>query len=106
MKPKKEAAEYQREEIKQSGGGKQVKLKKVVESVKAFAEEVMLKPCRVIAVAATEKGWLISAEVIEEDEYMRRRARKDLLGIYEFILDEDLTVLSYQRKELKERGSL
>jgi hypothetical protein len=37
---------------------------------------------------------------------MRRRGRKDIIAKYEVSVGKDMTVTSYTRKELRERGSL
>lgn len=81
-------------------------MKKVVDSLMEFTDEIMNKPCWVRAVTEFEDGWKALVEIIEEDEYMRRRGRKDLIGVYEMILNNELKVISYQRKELRERGTI
>jgi len=82
------------------------RMKKVLDSLTTFTEEIMNKPCWATAVTEVQDGWRALVEVIEEDEYMRRRGRKDLIGVYEIVLDNDLGVRSYQRKELRERGTI
>lgn len=81
-------------------------MKRVVESLAAFTEEILHKPCWVRAVTEMGDGWQAVVEVIEEDEYMRRRGRKDLIGVYEIILNNNYVVSSYKRKELRERGTI
>jgi len=72
----------------------------------AFFETVLEKTGRVIEVNKTGDDWLVVVEAVEESDYMRRFGRGDMLGIYEVKLDSNLNVISYTRKELRERSAL
>lgn len=78
----------------------------VVTVTVAFFETVLEKTGRVIEVNKTSDDWLVVVEAVEESDYMRRFGRGEILGIYEVKIDSNLDVISYTRKELKERSSL
>lgn len=78
----------------------------VMSITKNFFENVMHKPGQIIGVCKTGEGWTVEIEVIEEDEYMRRHGRNELLGIYEIELDEKPEIICYKRVKLRERGKL
>ena len=78
----------------------------VLNSMKTFFVEVFKKEIQVISIAPIDNGWNVEFEVVTEEEYMKNRGRKPLIERYEAKLNENLHVLSYERKLLKERGSL
>lgn len=78
----------------------------VVTATVAFFETVLEKTGRVIEVNKTNDDWLVVVEAVEESDYMHRFGRGDMLGIYEVKVDSNLNVVSYTRKELRERGAL
>ena len=73
--------------------------KRIHESVEAFASEVLKKTGSTISLTREGKNWKAIAELIEEKGFI-----DDLLGVYEFTLDEQLTVLSYRRLGLRRRS--
>lgn len=78
----------------------------IVDSARNAFYELFKKEINVITVHPADEGYRVIVEMIEEDEYMRAKGRKELIGIYEVILNSKLEVVSYERKVLKERGSL
>lgn len=90
----------------------------VVTATVVFFEAVLEKKARVIEVSKTNEdparnashsdagGWLVVVEAVEESDYMRRFGRGEMLGIYEVKVDSNLNVISYRRKELRERSAL
>ncbi len=81
-------------------------LEAVISKVVAFFHNFYNREAHIIEISPDGNGWQIKAEIIEEDEYMRKRAKRDLLGVYDVILNQDLEVISFERKELKERGTI
>jgi len=79
---------------------------KIVDTTKKFFYELFKKEVNVITVLPVNEGYRVNVEMIEEDEYMRSKGRKDLIGIYEVMLNSKLDVISFERILLKERGSL
>lgn len=73
--------------------------KRIHESVEAFASEVLKKTGSTISLTREGKNWKAIAELIEEKGLI-----DDLLGVYEFTLDERLTVSSYRRLGLRRRS--
>jgi hypothetical protein len=73
--------------------------KRIQESVEAFASEVLKKTGSTISLTREGRNWKVIAELIEEKGFI-----DDLLGAYEFTLDEQLTVLSYRRLGLRRRS--
>ncbi len=81
-------------------------ISEVISSLQSFFFGVIGREIRVISVVPGESGWQAEFEVILEDEYMRLRGRKDLIAKYEALVAPNMTVVSYARKEIRERGSL
>ena len=73
--------------------------KRIHEPVEAFASEVLKKTGSTISLTREGKNWKAIAELIEEKGFI-----DDLLGVWEFTLDEQLTVLSYRRLGLRRRS--
>ncbi|MEW6172530.1 MAG: gas vesicle protein GvpO [Bacillota bacterium] len=79
---------------------------KVVTAVMAFFQDVLGKNATVIAAGQDERGlWTAKAEVPEEVEYMRKRARDDLIGLYQVTLDANFNVAGYERLAIRERDN-
>jgi len=83
-----------------------MRISAVVTTVNNFFAGELKRPGEVIGVTKTENGWKVLIEVIEEDEYMRVRAKDDLLATYEVELDDNLEVLGFQRVGLRERDEI
>ncbi|MDA8212844.1 MAG: gas vesicle protein [Clostridia bacterium] len=83
-----------------------MKISAVVTTVNKFFTEELKRPGEVISVSKTENGWKVLIEVIEEDEYMRVRAKDDLLATYEVELDDNLEILGFGRVGLRERDEI
>lgn len=77
-----------------------------VVAVTAFLEKHLGRVPDVYSVEPAGDGWKVEAEVIEEDEYMRRLGRPEILGIYLLNLDERFDVASFRRIGMRERSSL
>ncbi|MFZ5967766.1 MAG: gas vesicle protein GvpO [Bacillota bacterium] len=78
----------------------------VIDTLQTFFYDVIGKEIQIISIVPNEDGWDAEFEAIVEDEYMRRIARKEIIARYEAKIDERLNIVSYQRKALRERGSL
>lgn len=78
----------------------------VISAVNRFAAEELNLQGKVIAVTPEADGWRVLMEAVVEDEYMRQRARRDLVATFEIILSADLVVQSFERKTVHERGAL
>lgn len=77
-----------------------------MESAQGFLADALGLSATITAVSPEGDGWLVTAEAIVEDEYMRQRARRDILGTYEVLLDSAFNVRSFVRKDLRERGTV
>lgn len=75
--------------------------KRIQESVEAFASEVLKKTGSAICVTKEGKKWKAIVELLEEKGFV-----DDVLGVYEFTLDERLTVVSYRRLGLRRRSDM
>ena len=78
-------------------------LQKVVAAINNFFETVLDKKGRVIEVKAHESGWSALMETVEENDYMRKIARDDLLAVYEVRVDQNYEVIDYSRKSVRSR---
>jgi hypothetical protein len=81
-------------------------IKKTIEAVQHFFCEVLGKPGKIVGVVRGEDCWKVQIEVPEEVEYMRRRAKGDLMAIYDVLVDHCYEIVSFERVALMERGSL
>ncbi len=82
--------------------------KEVVATITKFFEDDLGKVGRVIEVTnkGNGDGWNARVEALEESAYMRSMGRGDMLGVYDVTLDNNLNVMTYSRKKLRERTSL
>lgn len=83
-----------------------MKITTVLDVVSKFFAEELKRPGEVIGIEKTENGWKAYIEVVEEDEYMRVRAKDDLVATYEVLLDDSLDILGFQRITVRERDEL
>lgn len=83
-----------------------MEIRKISKTVVAFFEAEQGRTGKVIAVQETDEGWLVEIEITEEDEYMRQRARRDILAIYEVRMDKAFNIKGYARKAMRERTEL
>jgi len=87
-------------------GRKSMGVSEVTQTVVSFFEEVLNKTGRVIAVESEGEGWRVLLETVEESDYMTRVGRSHMLGLYEVHVDQDVEIVSYTRKGLRERTAL
>lgn len=78
---------------------------RVIERTRSFMQEVLHKSGSVVGASQDEGGWKVEMEVAEEVEYMRKRARDDLMGIYEIYLNNNMEVIEFKRTKIRERGA-
>ncbi|OPY56183.1 MAG: Gas vesicle synthesis protein GvpO [Pelotomaculum sp. PtaU1.Bin035] len=79
---------------------------KLIDTVAGFFADILKKPGEVIAVfPQPDEGWKVQIEVTEDSEYMRKRARDDLMAIYEVSVDKDLQILGFERLSIRERNA-
>ncbi len=83
-----------------------MKIVEVVTTVEDFFNSVLKRPGIVVGVLRDEDLWKVQIEVAEEVEYMRQRARDDLLAMYEVAVNSDLQIMSFERKYMRERDSI
>ncbi|TCO77909.1 gas vesicle protein GvpO [Marinisporobacter balticus] len=77
-----------------------------IEELKNFFYDLFDRDSRITSIMPSEDGYDAELEIVQEDEYMRKRGRKDIIAVYEAKMDNNFKVISYNRKELKERGSI
>ncbi len=75
----------------------------VIQSTMSALSMLRLKVSSVTSIARGEGGWRVTAEVLE-----RRSVpdTSDLLGVYEFQLDDAGNVLRYERTHMRRRCDL
>lgn len=81
-------------------------INQVISRSQIFVNNTFDRTPHIISISPEGDGWLVRAEIIEEDEYMRKRGRRELIGIYDLIFDNNLDIVSFERKGLKERGTI
>ncbi|SFQ98597.1 gas vesicle protein GvpO [Desulfoscipio geothermicus] len=77
----------------------------VVSTVEKFFSDVLKRPGVIVGILRDQDLWKVQIEVAEEVEYMRKRAQDDLLAMYEVTVNNDLEILAFERKYLRERDS-
>ncbi|WP_026691530.1 gas vesicle protein GvpO [Alteribacter aurantiacus] len=82
-----------------------MKIEQVINTVKDFFQEHVYPVYRVTSIVTEEKAWEVEVEVIEEKEYMKKYGRDQLLGVYQCRVNEDMEVVSFHRKSLRNRGA-
>lgn len=82
-----------------------MELQTVKNVISNFAEEVLEKSVQIVDIEREDGGWRIKVEALEETDYTRRYARDDQYGVYVIELDQDLEVVSCQRKGFRSRGT-
>ena len=87
-------------------GRKSMGVSEVTQTVVSFFEEALDKTGRVIAAESEGEGWRVLLETVEESDYMTRVGRSHMLGLYEVHVDQDVEIVSYTRKGLRERTAL
>jgi hypothetical protein len=81
-------------------------IKDLTQTVKEFIFELFGKDSDVISAIPVEKGWMVTAEVLMDEDYTIKRGRSDLLYVFEILVDTNLHVLSYSRTRIRERGKI
>jgi hypothetical protein len=81
-------------------------IEKVVKKAKEFCQENLGLEGKVIGVENNENGQLIQVEILEEQEYMRKFGRHDLMAVYEIEMNEEGKVQRYKRTKQFQRGNL
>ena len=79
---------------------------KLIEMVKDFFQTSLNKEASIIGVSRMENGWWVEVETIEDAEYLRKRAKDDIVAIYQVEVHETGEVIGYQRKGLRERDKI
>lgn len=87
-------------------GGETKEISEVKGVAEDFLKNTLGRTPYFVGIVKEEKGWIIQAEIIEDSEYTRKRARDDIIALYEVILNENLEILSYFRKDFRERGKI
>ncbi|MEW6623876.1 MAG: gas vesicle protein GvpO [Bacillota bacterium] len=81
-------------------------LEEVISKTLSFFERIYNREAHITGVSPENDGWLINVEIVEEDDYMRKRGRREVVGIYDVMIDGNLKVISFKRTGLKERGTI
>lgn len=81
-----------------------MKIEKVYLAVSDFFRSFLNKEGEIIDVTKEKEQWNVIVEVLEDTEYTRAHAKRDLKGIYEIKIDENLEIFSFGKKKVIERG--
>lgn len=84
-----------------------MEIKKIIGNVTDFLNEFVAPVHKITSVEASDhNGWKLTAEVIEEKEYMKKYAKDEMLGVYEVYLNQDKEIVSYKRRDIRYRSSI
>lgn len=81
-------------------------IKNLTQTVKNFIFELFGKEADIIAVIPVERGWMVTTEVLMDEDYTIKRGRSDLLYVFEILVDTNQNILSYSRIRIRERGKI
>jgi hypothetical protein len=76
--------------------------KKVIE----FIKENFSVSGKIIELKKKDDKWISYFELIEEDDYVRKFGKTDLVGLYEVELNDEGEVLGYKRILIRERTDI
>lgn len=79
-------------------------LRQIVEVTEKFFQEIFPHPAEVVSIIPNNEGWELKVEVIIDDEYTRKRAKNDLIAVFNVSVNKNMEVMSYTREEIRERG--
>lgn len=80
-------------------------IERVIDTVQNFFSTTLNKQGTVIGIRKEDEIWRVQIEVAEDVEYMRKRARDDLMAIYEVGVTPNLEVLDFERKSMRPRDN-
>ncbi|GBF32438.1 gas vesicle protein GvpR [Desulfocucumis palustris] len=80
-------------------------IEKVIDAVQSFFVANLNKQGSVIGVKKDGEIWRVQIEVAEDVEYMRKRARDDLMAIYEVGVGLNFQVTDFERKAMRPRDN-
>ncbi|MCA0987083.1 gas vesicle protein GvpO [Guptibacillus algicola] len=84
-----------------------MEIKQIMGNVAEFLNENVAPLHKITSVETTEnEGWRVTAEVIEEKEYMKRYAKDELVGSYDVLLNENKEVTSFKRRDVRYRSAI
>ncbi|KYG31031.1 gas vesicle protein GvpO [Priestia endophytica] len=81
-------------------------MRKILDEIHVFFEEYINPPHKVISVKPNDEGWEAFVEVLEEREYMKAYAKDELIGIYHTQVNEEMEVVSFERRSLRPRSEV
>jgi len=82
-------------------------MERIIEIVQEFFEEHIAPPYRVVSCESLrEEGWQLHVEVFEEQEYSKRYAKDEIIGIYEVRMSKQKKVISFSRTGLRYRSGI
>lgn len=81
-------------------------LSDVMTAAKRFMSKELGLQASIVSVEPAGEGWMARAEVVIDDPQMRLLARKDVIASYEIRLNAEYVVQSFERKAMRERGSI
>ena len=84
-----------------------MEIREIIGNTKDFFNEFVAPVHKITSVEEAENGgWVLTVEVIEEKEYMKKYAKDEMLGIYAVRLNENKEVASYRRTDIRYRSAI
>lgn len=80
-------------------------IKKVIDTVQNFFKNTLYKEGTVIGVKKEDDRWKVQIEVAEDVEYMRKRARDDIMVVYEVSVTLNYEVHDFERISMRPRDT-
>jgi len=84
-----------------------MEIREIIGNTTDFFNEFVAPLHKITSVEEAENGgWVLTVEVIEEKEYMKKYAKDEMLGIYAVRLNENKEVASYKRVDVRYRSAI
>lgn len=81
-----------------------MKIEKVYLAISDFFQSFLDKEGEIIEISREKDQWNAIVEVLEDTNYTRAHAKRDLKGIYQIKMDDNLEIFSFGKKKIIERG--
>ena len=84
-----------------------MEIKKIIGNATDFFNEYVAPVHKITSIEKQENnGWMLTVEVIEEKEYMKKYAKDEMIGVYEVCLNQEKEITSYKRRDIRYRSAI
>jgi predicted class III extradiol MEMO1 family dioxygenase len=81
-----------------------MKIEEIYMTIMDFFQSFLNKDGEIVKISSNDEHWIAHVEIIEDTEYTRKHAKRDLKAIYEVTIDNNMEICSYSKIKVIERG--